>query len=95
MFNIQDVARENNDLHHSYFEPLYDAYMIKNVAPMLKRKKKSLPNANSNDLHTAQLTTKCTLKTIHILRQQKERVGGFKNKIRQFLLTFRTVFNSA
>ena len=20
------VARENNDLHHSYFEPLYDAY---------------------------------------------------------------------
>ena len=35
------VARENNDLHHSYFEPLYDAYGIKKVvAPMLKRKKK-------------------------------------------------------
>ena len=34
------VARENNDLHHSYFEPPYDAYGIKkNVAPMLKRKK--------------------------------------------------------
>ena len=43
---------------------------------MLKRKKKSLPNANSNDLHTAQLTTKCTLRTIHILRQQKDRMGS-------------------
>ena len=33
-------ARENNEFHHSYFEPLYDAYGIKkNVAPMLKRKK--------------------------------------------------------
>ena len=71
------VARENNDLHHSYFEPLYDAYGIKkNVAPMLKRKKKSLPNANSNDLHTAQLTTKCTLRTIQILLQQKYRMGS-------------------
>ena len=37
------VTRENNDLHHSYFEPLYDAYGIKkNVAPMVKRKKKNL-----------------------------------------------------
>ena len=34
------VARENNDLHHSYFEHPYDVYGIKkNVAPMLKRKK--------------------------------------------------------
>ena len=38
--NTVSVAREINDLHHSYFEPLYDAYGIKKiVAPMLKRKK--------------------------------------------------------